>query len=155
MPTYCTGKEVQYVDKETGELMTSTTEKTYSYRLKNNDEFVMMYYKHILNSMVNIKSANTLKVLITLSSIADYNTGVVLLTPNRRSIICKQLNISSPNLNHYINELKKAGILAGSRGEYIINPKFFWKGDSGERSRMLKDKLFYVKFGFTDKPEGQ
>lgn len=41
MPTYCLGKEVQYLDKETGELITSTTEKTYSYKLKDNDEFTM------------------------------------------------------------------------------------------------------------------
>ena len=153
MPTYCTGKEVQYLDKNTGELITSTIEKTYSYKIKDNDEFVMMYYKYILDAMTNIKSANALKLLIALSSIADYNTGVILLTSSRRSVICKRLNISSPNLNHYINELKKADVLSGARGEYMINPKYFWKGDSNERNKMLKDKLFYIKFGFMNKEE--
>ena len=143
------------MDKETGELMTSTMEKTYSYRLKNNDEFVMLYYKYILRAVAGIKSANTFRLLISLVSIADYNTGTVSLNAFYRKGICEQLNIKNSHISRYLDELKKANIISGSRGLYHINPKFFWKGDSGERSRMLKDKLFYVKFGFTDKPEGQ
>ena len=155
MPTYCNEKEIQYVNRETGEIITSTTEKTFSYKVKNNDEFIMLYYKYVIPATTGMKSFKAFCLLLRLVDIANYNTGSVDISIKTRENLCKTLDISAKNFNKYINELKNANMISGSRGLYTINPKYFWKGDSNERNKMLKDKLFYVKFGFTDKPKEQ
>lgn len=154
MPTYCLGKEVQYIDKETGELITSTTEKTYSYKLKDNDEFTMTYYKYILKAMSNIKSEKTFILFFHIMDLANYNTGEIVISSPIRKKICKEMEIKNSNFTKYINELKQHKVIAGSRGLYLINPEIFWKGDRNVRNQAVKNKLFYVKFGFCDNPDG-
>lgn len=154
MPTYCLGKEVQYLDKETGELITSTTEKTYSYKLKDNDEFTMTYYKYILKAMSNIKSEKTFILFFHIMDLANYNTGEIVISSPIRKKICKEMEIKNSNFTKYINELKQHKVIAGSRGLYLINPEIFWKGDRNVRNQAVKNKLFYVKFGFCDNPDG-
>lgn len=154
MPTYCLGKEVQYLDKETGELITSTTEKTYSYKLKDNDEFTMTYYKYILKAMSNIKSEKTFILFFHIMDLANYNTGEIVISSPIRKKICKEMEIKNSNFTKYINELKQHKVIAGSRGLYLINPEIFWKGDRNIRNQAVKNKLFYVKFGFCDNPDG-
>lgn len=155
MPTYCTGKEVQYLDRETGELITSTTEKTYSYKLKDNDEFAMTYYKFILKVMSNIKSEKTFVLFFHIMNLANYNTGEVVISSPIRKKICKEMDIKNSNFTKYINELKQHKVIVGSRGLYLINPEIFWKGDRNIRNQAVKNKLFYVKFGFCDNPNGE
>ena len=154
MPTYCLGKEVQYLDKETGELITSTTEKTYSYKLKDNDEFTMTYNNYILKAMSNIKSEKTFILFFHIMDLANYNTGEIVISSPIRKKICKEMEIKNSNFTKYINELKQHKVIAGSRGLYLINPEIFWKGDRNVRNQAVKNKLFYVKFGFCDNPDG-
>ena len=105
MPTYCNEKEIQYVNRETGELITSTLERTYSYRVKDNDEFVMLYYRHILRAMTKINSLGTTRLMVYLASIADYNTGKVSLGAADRKLACETLGINSANFTRHIREL--------------------------------------------------
>ena len=64
------------------------------------------------------------------------------------------MDIQNSHFTKYINELKQHKVIDGSRGLYLINPEIFWKGDRNARSKAVKNKLFYVKFGFCDNPDG-
>ena len=65
------------------------------------------------------------------------------------------MDIKNSNFTKYINELKQHKVIVGSRGLYLINPEIFWKGDRNIRNQAVKNKLFYIKFGFCDNPDGE
>ena len=153
MAKYCQSKEIHYMDHETGEYITSTVERTYSYKLKTDEEFTMIYYNHVINALTNIKSKKSSDLLFCLVSCADYNTGEVTISAHLRLEICKRIGIDTKNFSRHINELKKNKLIVGGNGSYVINPNFFWKGDAKSRADKIKDKVFFVKFGFSDEPK--
>jgi hypothetical protein len=79
---------------------------------------------------------------------AEYNTGIVRLSPNDRKDIMAKLECAANVISNAIGRLKKAGLLSGDRGDYEINPHCFWKGTSDERKRILRDKAMDITYKF-------
>lgn len=128
--------ETVSVDKETGEII--TTSKTFSVKVTQ-DEFYMSY----INNMVgffNLKSAVDIKLITKMCMIAEYNTGRVLVTPEVRKDVQQLLNISSQQMTNSIANLKKIGLIRGSRGTYHLNPMVFWKGTNDSRTAYLREE---------------
>lgn len=63
---------------------------------------------------------------------------MVLVTPQRKKEIIKELGISLSIYNKSLITLKNAGIISGERGTYKINAELHWKGDYKTRERLLK-----------------
>ena len=61
----------------------------------------------------------------------------------------KKLGINSPQaFSNSISRLKTEELLSGERGEYEINPQYFWRGTTDERSRLLKERRMDVLLKF-------
>lgn len=97
---------------------------------------------HEFNSVVDIK------VLNYLCSIAEFNTGTVYLTTERKKYICKEINLKYQSVANSLTALKKKGFINGGGGTYIINPAYFWKGDLKTRETLLKENRLSVNIDF-------
>ena len=84
-----------------------------------------------------LKSLVDVKVIFGLLEFVQINNPVILLTPERRKAISIKLKVSVQQVTNSISALKKVGVVVGSRGEYIVNPKMFWKGSTSERAKFL------------------
>lgn len=100
--------------------------------------------------MYNIRGNVALNVMASLMEQAEFNTGIVSLSPASRRRIKESVGISDSALSRALNVLverkaiaktqypdKETGELRESKGEYIINPEMFWKGDLKKRTGMV------------------
>lgn len=111
------------------------------------DDFIMIFYGFI-RSISDLKSIKAFQVLTELTHFANYDTGQVILTPKRRDEICKTLSITKNNLSTYLKALVESNLIHGDQSDYTINHQIFWQGDPDKRRKILKNREFYVEFGF-------
>ena len=123
------------VDRRTGEI--TTVRKTFAVKTKTKEEFFMVFLSG-LNAICSLSRPSDIKILACLCERAEYNTGTVRLTPEDRQSIMKKLDIKPQAFSNSLSRLKKAGLVAGDRGSYEVNPQHFWKGETNERERLLK-----------------
>jgi len=129
-------KEV--LDKETGEIYTIETSKTWSSKVHDTESFYMVFVNWI-SLEYQIKSDVAKSILTWMLTNAEYNTGKVRLTTVDREEVCKLYNITNNALSIYLNKLKKLNLIQGSKGIFNINPEIFWKGELSVRNKLLKD----------------
>lgn len=129
-------KEV--LDKETGEIYTVETSKTWSSKVHDTESFYMVFVNWI-SLEYQIKSDVAKSILTWMLTNAEYNTGKVRLTTVDREEVCKLYNITNNALSIYLNKLKKLNLIQGSKGIFNINPEIFWKGELSVRNKLLKD----------------
>ena len=135
--------QVTETNPETGELITTVTSKTWNKKVVNSEEFYMVFLSGV-EAMNNSKSSNDIKILSKLCSIAEYNTGVVLLPAGVRKKLASELKITVGNLNNSLHRLKDNKYIEFVDGIAEINPLYFWKGDFNTRSDLLKTKKFII-----------
>lgn len=86
---------------------------------------------------------------------AQFNTGNVSLTTQKRKELCTNLNITPQTLSNSLTSLKKCNLIKGENGEFQINPQVFWKGSQASREALLKDKNIRITFGIDEKTEDE
>ena len=129
----------QIADSETGEI------KEYTERvdvIKNELEpFFLTYSREILALYGKSIFNATTKVLWKLLEFAEYNTGKVYVTSERRKEIMEICSISRASYDRAIRELVEAEILSKEGSTYTIASNMFWKGDRDVRKRLLGARL--------------
>jgi len=143
-------KTTQHVDPATGEIMMTETKKLHKVVTKSEDRFFQVYYE-TLASVYQLKYADDLKLLIKLAELAEWNTGRVLLPATVREDVCTSLQIHTTNLSKSIKRLKEKDLIQGERGDFIINPSIFWKGEKSVREQALKQDGLYFTIKFSIK----
>lgn len=96
-------------------------------------EILALYGKSIFNA--------TTKVLWKLLEFAEYNTGKVYITTERRNTIMDVCGISRASYDRAVRELVEAEIMKKEGNTYTIRHDMFWKGDRDERKRLLNARL--------------
>ena len=96
-------------------------------------EILALYGKSIFNA--------TTKVLWKLLEIAEYNTGKVYVTTERRNNIMSACSISRASYDRAVRELVEADIMTKEGNTYTIRENMFWKGDRDERKKLLNARL--------------
>ena len=129
----------QRVDEATGEI------KEYTERvdvIKNDYEpFFLTYSKEILALYGKSIFNSTTKVLWKLLEFAEYNTGKVYMTAERKKEIMDICGISRASYDRSIKELVDTDIIKKEGSTYIITPDMFWKGDRDERRKLINARL--------------
>ena len=126
-------------DPETGEIReyTDRTEviknEVEPFFLTYSREILALYGKSIFNA--------TTKVLWKLLEIAEYNTGKVYVTTERRNNIMSVCGISRASYDRAVRDLVEAEIMEKEGNTYTIRHDMFWKGDRDERKKLLNAKL--------------
>ena len=136
--------QTQTVDVNTGEILQYETQKTYTRKIES-ESFYMTFIDYIA-PLFNLKSDAAKNVLNWMCCHAEYNTGKVQLTTNQRDLACEELGMKSNSLSNHLKKLKDLSLISGEKGDFIINPQIFWKGDTITRDKMLKDNEIKIIF---------
>lgn len=117
------------VDCSTGEVIKDTQEVTKVGQKESEPAFVKLY----LNDIAKLYDLAPYEynILMCLFKIAEYNTGLLELTPHRkRTEIIEPLGIKTQTLKNALTSLKSKGIIFSvERGTYRFNPNVIFKGD--------------------------
>ena len=124
-------------DHRTGEIL--TVKKTFAVKSKKTEDFFFTFLSG-LNAIIPLSRASDIKILTQLCVRAEFNTGKVKLASSDRKDILKLLAIKPQAFTNSLSRLKEAKLLTGDRGEYEINPQYFWKGTTDERAKLLKNR---------------
>ena len=136
------------ITDENGITRERTESKQFVYRT-DEDSFYAVFISYV-KWLYRINSAVTIKVLLYMLDIAEFNTGRVSLTAGERSNIMEELHISSQALSRAVRELvsveaisknyiinRETGEQRERKGEYLINPEMFWKGELKKRRQLV------------------
>lgn len=134
----------EYVDPETGEILSYESEKTFTQKIEK-DKFYITYIDFIA-PFFQLKSAKAKDLLIWMCNNAEFNTGRVLLNPAIRDQIAKELDTTPGSITNHLKALKDLNLISGERGSFTINPKIFWKGDEKARKAFMNEKEIQIKF---------
>ena len=144
MKKYVTEKSENYalLDKQTGEILDYSIAKKVSL-----DEFIMVFFAGCPELMD--LTGNHLKVLICCWKHSSYNPNneesgnIVHNSPSFKEA-CREngLDVSNAVIDNAISALCKKGFLIKRcRGEYLLNPEYFFKGSLSSRSKI---RLSYI-----------
>lgn len=136
--------QTQTVDVNTGEILQYETQKTFTKKIKT-DRFYMVFIDFI-SPLFNLKTDTAKSILVWLCCKAEYNTGKVLLPSAVRKDLCAELSISPNTLTNNLKKLKDLKLISGEKGEFIINPQIFWKGDTQTRDQFLNTETIKITF---------
>lgn len=150
MDRFVTEKSEDYalVDKHTGEITDLNVTRKITL-----DEFIMVFFSSC-PALMQLKG-NHLKVLILCWKHSSYNPeneergNIIHNSPGFKEA-CREsgLDVSNAVIDNAISALCKKGFLIKKyRGEYLLNPLYFFKGRLSNRSK--------VNISFTVEPEEQ
>lgn len=113
------------------------------------DKFIRVYLEDIAG-LIRL-SDGEIKMLQAIWEISEYNTNkVVLSSAVKKDIEEKMLALGKAikirSMNNIISKLSKRGILIpvpDRTAMFILNPKYFWKGEELERGNVFKLTLQY------------
>ena len=129
----------QRIDKETGEIMEYVDKMEV---IKADSEpFFLTYSKQIMALYGKSIFNATTKVFWKLLEFAEWNTGKVYMTTERRDNIMETCDISRASYDRAIKELVDAGIMTKNGNTYSIDEDMFWKGDRKTREQLKNAKL--------------
>ena len=129
----------EHVDPDTGDIR-SYTERVEV--VKNEMEpFFLTYSREILALYGKSIFNATTKVLWKLLEFAEYNTGKVYVTSERRKEIMDICGISRASYDRAIKELVDAEIMKKEGCTYSIRSEMFWKGDRESRRKLMSARL--------------
>lgn len=134
----------EYVDKDTGEILSYESEKTFIQKI-DKDKFYITYIDFIA-PFFQLKSAKAKDLLIWMCNNAEFNTGRVLMPTEVRDKVSKELDISPNGITNNLKALKDLNLISGQKGTFTINPKIFWKGDEKARKAFMNEKEIQIKF---------
>lgn len=106
-------------------------------KIPNQEPFIMMYGAH-LGLLRDLNSITDLKILFHLLFKVQYGTNRVSLSTGDRKELIDSLCITTAAVSNSLSNLKKAGLLTGEKGSFMINPYLFWKGENKDRKKLLK-----------------
>ena len=148
MTKYVTEKSKDYsiLDKQTGEILDLNITRKLEL-----EEFIMVFFASC-PELMNL-TGNHLKVLICCWKYSSYNPqneeqGNVIHNGPGFKNACKEegLNIPNASIDNAISALCRKGFLIKRfRGEYLLNPQYFFRGKLSSRSK--------VKMHFIVEPE--
>lgn len=126
------------VDITTGEVIKTTSMKTFIKKVEGQEYYVQQYASFI-GFLCDVNSLVEIHLIGYLLQFMEWNTGCVSLSTAKRKMICEKMNIKNSNFSKAIKNLKDKNIISGQDGEYVFNPEFVWKGDNETRNKLLNE----------------
>lgn len=133
-----TSKDYSVVDNHTGELLELKQTRKLSL-----EEFIMVFFSSY-PELFKLKGLQ-LKILMCCWKHSTYNkendlSGNIVHNNTSFKEHCREegLQLSDASIDNNISALCKAGLLRKKcRGEYLLNPDYFFKGSLSQRTKVL------------------
>lgn len=131
-----TESETIVTDSQTGEILQSTKELGIV-RVVAADEFIKVYLSDI-SGIIGIGSGKDRDILACFFQIAGYGTNEFFAVKSVKEKIATALNTTLGNIDNAIKKFCSKNILIRKdRSVYILNPKYFFKGEDIKRNEVL------------------
>ena len=127
--------EVQTIDFSTGEIKSIKTTTVDKFK----ERFSMC---RTTNGVEWVKdfSGKELQMIIVLNNMENLETHRISLTPLSREDIFKFFEITKSTFSHIINDMEeKRFLLRLSKSDLLLNPSFFYKGESVYVAERIKN----------------
>ncbi len=145
-------KENHYdVDPETGEITNyHITETTRHIRkVSNYNEFIMIYLED-MSSFLRLENITQVKLLsliwrdVPISKPDTDEGNIITILKEDKEKWGEEIKVTLGTINNAISALVKKNLLfLVSRSRYKLNPAYFFKGKSSDRSRLMKIEFNY------------
>ena len=100
------------------------------------EHFFLTFVKRVYGNPV---FNSTTRVLWKMMEFAEYNTGIVYMTTQRKRELMEDCKVSTASYNRAISDLVECGVLYRDKGAYTVNCRMFWKGDAKTRAALIKE----------------
>ena len=100
------------------------------------EHFFLTFVKRVYGNPV---FNSTTRVLWKMMEFAEYNTGIVYMTTQRKRELIEECKVSTASYNRAISDLVECGVLYKDKGAYTVNCSMFWKGDAKTRAALIKE----------------
>lgn len=108
------------------------------------DKFAMIYLKDI-SGIIGLNSKGEFRTLLALVARAAYNTNEIRVALDVKTDIAKETELSINSVDKAVVSLTTKKVLLRKklngkelRGVYILNPKYFFKGEDIERAKIIQ-----------------
>lgn len=129
---------------ESGNERLVSTEKTIVHNVEP-DAFYGTFFKYV-EWMYDIHGGVPFQLILHLLNLAEFNSGRVVFSAAERKRFLKRAGCSRAALYNALKKLEEVGAIRSvtdvdtdtgeeevARGEYVINPEMFWKGELSRR----------------------
>lgn len=138
------------IDVTTGEVIKMDSQKTFTEKV-NPEHFYMTFIDYIA-PLYQLRSEVARRMLDWMCEHATFNTGVVDLSTFKRQQMCNELGLANNQVTNNLKKLKDLNLISGDKGNFIINPEIFWKGELAVRKKeLLENKDLQISFKLIDK----
>lgn len=145
--------EITTIDSQTGEILEQVVQQEKQIigtrKVKSQEEFIMVYLQD-LSSFLRIDNATQIKLLALIWRDVAYNNptsdegNVMAILKDDKERWATEINVSTRTIDNCLSALiKKDLLLSESRGKYKLNPKYYFKGSSADRKRILDLRVNY------------
>lgn len=145
--------EITTIDSQTGEILEQVVQQEKQIigtrKVKTQEEFIMVYLQD-LSSFLRIDNATQIKLLALIWRDVAYNNptsdegNVMAILKDDKERWAAEINVSTRTIDNCLSALiKKDLLLSASRGKYKLNPKYYFKGSSADRKRILDLRVNY------------
>ena len=127
-----------YIDIETGEIIDQDKEIKHHKILVDDKESFFWTYLSILKVLDDLDKVS-IKVLYFCNMHSQWNTNKIALTKPILKDIEIMFDIKYQTIRNSISKLKKLGVLIDlGSATYRINPRYYWKGDTQQRTKNMQ-----------------
>ena len=150
-----------YVNPETGEVYEQLESKTITTtrKVQNYNEFIMVYLED-MSSFLRLDNATQIKLLsliwrdIAYAHPGDSDGNTITIVKAHKDKWAKEIEVEPTTIANALTALVKKELLTSTeRSVYKLNAKYFFKGKSSDRKKIL-EKVFRYEIGpdksFTD-----
>jgi hypothetical protein len=133
-------KVVQAVDTTTGEILDTSVQRESLDFYVNNEQFYMTYIS-ILKVLEGTTPLEGL-ILQEMCFNCGYNDNTIHVSSGLRKSWSQKFGCTAQSISNSILGLKKKKLImdlyVGSRGSFLVNPKYFFKGTAQGRNSALE-----------------
>ena len=145
--------QITTIDSQTGEILDQVVQQEKQIietrKIKSQEEFIMIYLQD-LSSFLRIDNATQIKLLALIWRDVAYNNpnsdegNVMAILKDDKEKWAKEIDVSTRTIDNCLSALIKKNLLQSeSRGKYKLNPKYYFKGSSTDRRRILNLQVNY------------
>lgn len=131
-------KKIQIEKDSNGNV--KKTETSYSVR-RDPQNYFILYVDGLEDVLLNITSANEIKVFLALCTFTKFNENIVSINKAVKEKIAAMISSTYGSVSNALSNLCKMGYLSNKGGNYTISYHLFWKGDTKTRQTLITNTV--------------
>lgn len=127
-----------YFDEKTGELKDTTVDTKHTTVMTDSKEDFFLTFAAVMGAVKGLTP--TEEVLIRFACLnCQMNRNEIVFNKPTKERAASAVGVGLQSIADAVSKLKKKGVFIplGSGG-YLINPEYYWRGNSGDRKKVLE-----------------